>query len=161
MFAFVKDRQSRLSHLSEDPQSLIQLFLHVFAKVRCSAFTRTLLALCLLLHVSGCGNPEEKYKQFMASADKYQKEQKWDEAKIQLQNAIDVKPKSAEAYFQLAEVLVRLQQNADVHARGVDRIIQGQVDGPAAVNLKKAGGGKMILKSVLCLIEKFAGKEPK
>jgi len=56
------------------------------------------------------------------------------------------------------ERLVRLRQNADVHARGVDRIISEQVDGPAAANLKAAGGGKMACETVLGLLEDVIGK---
>jgi hypothetical protein len=51
-----------------------------------------------------------------------------------------------------------LRENAGVHARGVDRIIHEQVEGPAAANLKSAGGGKMICAAVLALLDKVVGK---
>jgi tetratricopeptide (TPR) repeat protein len=46
----------------------------------------------------------------MKEAAKFQEQEKYDEARIKLQSAIDVKPKSAEAYYQLAETLIRLQK---------------------------------------------------
>ena len=46
----------------------------------------------------------------MESAQKYIKERKFKEARIQLLSALDVKSDSGEAYYQLAEVLIRLQQ---------------------------------------------------
>lgn len=51
-----------------------------------------------------------------------------------------------------------LQESADVRARGVDRIIQEQVDAPAAANLRAAGGGKVICENVLVLLDKLLGK---
>ena len=54
--------------------------------------------------------------------------------------------------------LLALRESADVHARGVDRIIREQVDGPAAANLKAAGGGKMVCATVLQVLDKLAGK---
>lgn len=76
----------------------------------------TLCALLLLVSLSffslvSCKreNAEEKYNRLMTSAEQYQKEQKWNEARIQIQAAIDSKPESAEAYYRLAEVLIRLQ----------------------------------------------------
>jgi hypothetical protein len=53
--------------------------------------------------------------------------------------------------------LARLRQNAAVHARGVDSIIEQQVDGPAAANLMKAGGGRSICEAVLRLLETVVG----
>jgi len=54
--------------------------------------------------------------------------------------------------------VLRLRENLDAHARGVDKIIREQVDGPAAANLEKAGGGKMICGTVLRLVENVVGR---
>lgn len=53
--------------------------------------------------------------------------------------------------------LEALRAGAGVRARGVDRIIEEQVDGPAAANLKAAGGGKVICATVLALLRKLLG----
>lgn len=50
-----------------------------------------------------------------------------------------------------------LRENAIVCARGVDHVIAEQVDGPAAGNLLRAGGGSMICEAVLDRIEKLVG----
>ena len=51
-----------------------------------------------------------------------------------------------------------LRENADVRARGVARIIEEQVDEPAAANLKAAGDGKMVCSVVLELLERLLRK---
>ena len=51
-----------------------------------------------------------------------------------------------------------LRENADVHARGVNKIIEDQVDGPAAANLKAAGGGTVVCRNVLGLLDKLLGR---
>jgi len=58
------------------------------------------------------------------------------------------------------ERLDRMRKSAVVHARGVDRIIREQVDGPAAVNLEKAGGGKVVCEAVLTLLERLLAGRP-
>lgn len=58
----------------------------------------------------------------------------------------------------IEQQLRALYDAADVHARGVDRIIQEQVDRPAAVNLSAAGGGKMVCEAVLARLGKLLGK---
>lgn len=69
---------------------------------------RYLTIIIVLLLTSACSkeDPEAKYLQLMSSANQYMQEEKLDEARIELQNAIEIKPKSSEAYFKLAQILV-------------------------------------------------------
>ncbi len=66
------------------------------------------LALALSLIGCGGGNKDEKYSSKLESAKNFIKAEKYQEARIELQTAIDLKPEDAEGYFQLAEVLVRI-----------------------------------------------------
>ncbi len=59
---------------------------------------------------------------------------------------------------EMEKQLQALHDAADLHARGVDRIIEEQVDGPAAANLQSAGGGKMVCGAVLALLDKLLRK---
>ena len=53
-------------------------------------------------------DPEIKFKAHIEAAKKYQENNKLDEARIELQNAIDLKPKDAEANYQMATTQLRL-----------------------------------------------------
>ncbi|HMO16617.1 MAG TPA: tetratricopeptide repeat protein [Oligoflexia bacterium] len=71
------------------------------------------LVVCLTLSTfvfSSCssGDANEKFERKIASAQKFVKENKLQEARIELQTAIDLKPADAEGYYQLAEVMIRL-----------------------------------------------------
>lgn len=68
------------------------------------------LSLLFSLALNSCNsiNKDEKYKERLDSAKKFQDQEKFQEARIELQTAVDLKPEDAEAYYQLAEVLVRL-----------------------------------------------------
>jgi tetratricopeptide (TPR) repeat protein len=68
----------------------------------CYSFTILLFVSC-----SSVGN-DEKFDSKIASAKKYLEEEKYQEARIELQTAIDLKPLEAEGYYQLAEVMLRL-----------------------------------------------------
>jgi len=69
---------------------------------------RYLFIIIIFLLNSACTkeDPEAKFLQLMSSADQYLEQEKLDEARIELQNAIEIKPKSSEAYFKLAQILV-------------------------------------------------------
>lgn len=54
------------------------------------------------------GSNDEKFDAKIESAKKYIEAEKYQEARIELQTAIDLKPLEAEGYFQLAEVMLRL-----------------------------------------------------
>lgn len=68
------------------------------------------LLLCMSVCNSACssGDVNKKFEDKLKSAIKYSEEQKFQEARIELQTAIDLNPQEAEGYYQLAEVLVRL-----------------------------------------------------
>jgi len=70
-----------------------------------------LLCFALCLSLSCKHKPDEnRFRELIESADRYKKEGKFDEARIELLSAINVKPKSADAYAKLAEILARQQQ---------------------------------------------------
>lgn len=62
------------------------------------------------LALSSCskGNVNDRFEAKLESAKKYVEQEKFAEARIELQTAIDLKPEEAEGYYQLAEVLIRL-----------------------------------------------------
>ncbi len=65
------------------------------------------LLLCgSLLAGAACSNPEKNYARNMERARSFLKEQKFDEARIELLNAVKIKPASAEAYLLLGRALV-------------------------------------------------------
>lgn len=53
-------------------------------------------------------DPEAKFKTHSDAAKKYQEENKLEEARIELQNALDLKPKDAETNFQMATVMLKV-----------------------------------------------------
>ncbi len=73
------------------------------------------LALHLVLAVSlvyGCSRetPEVKYEKLLSKAEQFEKEEKFEEARVTLLSAANLKPEDPIAYFKLAEVLVRMKQ---------------------------------------------------
>jgi tetratricopeptide (TPR) repeat protein len=73
----------------------------------------TSLVFCTLVSIgflAGCttGSSDNKFEAKIESAKKYLSEEKYQEARIELQTAIDLKPLEAEGYYQLAEVMLRL-----------------------------------------------------
>jgi tetratricopeptide (TPR) repeat protein len=72
----------------------------------------TVLILLTVLGITGCSceDPEVKFTALMDSAAEFVKEERYSDARIQLLSAIDIKPKNANAYFELAEVFIRLQK---------------------------------------------------
>lgn len=73
-------------------------------------FKTVLMLICFLLTSMACSSKsdDEKFNAKMASAKNFFNEEKYQEARIELQTAIDLKPLDGEAYYQLAEVLIRL-----------------------------------------------------
>jgi tetratricopeptide (TPR) repeat protein len=69
-------------------------------------------AVVLFLSFPGCRSedPEVRFKSLMEKAQQYKKEEKWNEARLSLLSAIESKPKSDQAYFELAEVYINLKQ---------------------------------------------------
>lgn len=61
---------------------------------------------------SGCSkkDPEAQFASLMQKAAKFKEEKKFDEARISLQSAIDIKPGNPTPYYELAEILVRLKK---------------------------------------------------
>lgn len=72
------------------------------------------LFLSILLIAGGigcsCEDPEVKFQKLMTDAKTYKEKEDYKAARIALMSAIDLKPKDADAYFRLAEVLVHLQR---------------------------------------------------
>lgn len=75
-------------------------------------FVHYILTICLLVAVSGCNrvNKEEKFRELLDQAKQLVKQEKYDEARIRLFKAADLKPKEPEVYYELAEVFVPLQR---------------------------------------------------
>ncbi len=71
-------------------------------------FTVHAIAFILLLSSCSSGSKDERFDAKIESAKKYISEEKYQEARIELQTAIDLKPLEAEGYYQLAEVMLRL-----------------------------------------------------
>jgi hypothetical protein len=57
----------------------------------------------------------------------------------------------------LEERIAKVRRDLVVHARGVDRLLEEQVDGPSAENLRRAGGGRRICEAVVDRLEKVLG----
>ena len=53
----------------------------------------------------------------------------------------------------VARLVARLESERDAHARGVDSALREQVDPPVAGNISRAGGGEMIVSTVLRLLK--------
>ncbi len=72
------------------------------------------LSITIIVLCNGCSSKsnDEKFAEKIKSAEEYKKKEKFPEARIDLQSAIDLKPENAEAYYQLAEVLLRLSEYA-------------------------------------------------
>jgi tetratricopeptide (TPR) repeat protein len=70
---------------------------------------RYLLIITALFFTVSCTkeDPEGQYLQAMSSAQQYLDQDKFDEARIELQNALEAKPDSSDAHFKLAQILVR------------------------------------------------------
>ncbi|MCC6954662.1 MAG: tetratricopeptide repeat protein, partial [Deltaproteobacteria bacterium] len=59
----------------------------------------------------GCNRktPSERFEDLLAKASQFEKDQKLEEARLTLQSAVDANPDSAEGYYRLAEVMLRLK----------------------------------------------------
>jgi tetratricopeptide (TPR) repeat protein len=75
-------------------------------------FILLLLLLPIAFGITACKDtdPTAKYNALLEKASQYREDRKLDEARITLRTAIDLKPKEPQTYFELAEVLIRLQQ---------------------------------------------------
>ena len=63
-----------------------------------------------MLLLSSCGQDKEaKYAQLLKKYDEYLAANKLEEARLSIQSAIDIKPKEADLYYKLAEILLRKQ----------------------------------------------------
>lgn len=78
-------------------------------------FCSLLLVSSLVIAIPGCksGDPEVQYEELISKAEQYKKDEKYEEARITLMSAIDAKPKEAEPYFKLAEVVLQQQKFGD------------------------------------------------
>jgi tetratricopeptide (TPR) repeat protein len=54
-------------------------------------------------------SPDEKFARLMKKAEEFRAQEKWDEARISLMGAVEAKPSSAQAYYELAEIMLRLK----------------------------------------------------
>lgn len=71
---------------------------------------RVVRLLCIVLFMAllfACSSKEDKRQQFYDSAVKYQSEQKYEEAKIALRNALKIDPKFAPGYTLMGDLMVR------------------------------------------------------
>lgn len=64
---------------------------------------KLLLLVCALV-LQGCGEPEDRSKEYLASAKSYYEKENYDKAKLELKNALQIDAKLAEAYYYLALV---------------------------------------------------------
>lgn len=83
------------------PLEIIRLF---------KTLTRIIFILILSIGLFGCQSKEEKFEKLKFKAEGYIKEKKWEEAKISLLAASDLKPDNAEIYLSLAEVFLNQQK---------------------------------------------------
>lgn len=75
-----------------------------------SALSVTVILLAFL--ALGCSreDPTEKFQKLMQKAKDYSTQEKWEEARISLMSASELKPQDANVYYELAEVFVRQQR---------------------------------------------------
>ncbi len=86
-------------------------------KIRFNAlpsFSFSVLAFCAALSalpITGCNKetPEAKYTRLIKEADTYSSQEKFEEARITLLSALEANPKSADAYYKLAEAQIRVK----------------------------------------------------
>ena len=114
---------SRLRNSYRGPGSVTVLsnrFLISFNGANASVYSRPfivragiycLFCLFALISISGCGeDPQIKYDRLMKSAKDFSDHEKWEEARISLMSATELKPKDPKAYYELAEVLFHQQR---------------------------------------------------
>ena len=92
---------------------LTQKTLFPFKSTVIAALLPTLLLAGLLLAgLAGCNreNPDDKFARLMKEAKEFNTQSKFEEARLKIQTAIDVKPQEAAGYYELAEVFVRQQK---------------------------------------------------
>ena len=70
-----------------------------------SAVRALATALLLGLALAGCGSPEEKAQEYLASAQKFMADNEMGKADIELRNALKLNPRLAEAHFLRSRVL--------------------------------------------------------
>lgn len=79
-----------------------------------SGIAKALLHIFSLFLIMGLGckseDPEEKFTRLMSKAEEYREAGKYEEARISLQSATQLKPENAQVYFELADVLARQKQ---------------------------------------------------
>ncbi|WP_022661417.1 tetratricopeptide repeat protein [Paucidesulfovibrio longus] len=73
-------------------------------------FTVFAVIASLLLVMAGCGSPEERRDEFYNSAKSLYEEGRYDEAKVQVKNALKVEPEYAKAELLLGQINVKLEQ---------------------------------------------------
>lgn len=54
--------------------------------------------------------PDERFQNLLKKADEFEKQGKWEEARVTLLSAVDAKPKNDEGYYRLADALVHLKK---------------------------------------------------
>jgi tetratricopeptide (TPR) repeat protein len=69
---------------------------------------KSALLLAILL-LSGCRSPEERLAEHLERAQGYFDEEKWNEAKIEYLNVVQIAPDNADGHYKLAEVLWKLE----------------------------------------------------
>ncbi len=72
--------------------------------------TSYFLLICLCFVLAACQNKEEKFEKLKQKAKEYSSLKKWEEAKISLLSASDLKPDDAQTYFDLAEIYMQQQK---------------------------------------------------
>ncbi len=70
---------------------------------------RKSLILLAIVTVVGCRSPEERLAEHLERAQTYFDAQKWNEAKIEYLNVVQIAPDHAEGHYKLAEVLWKLE----------------------------------------------------
>ncbi|MBN1636666.1 MAG: tetratricopeptide repeat protein [Deltaproteobacteria bacterium] len=83
-----------------------------------------LLLFAFQLICAGCANnPEEKRQEYLTSAQEYMQQEKYAEAAIQYQNALQIAPDDAETLIKLGEVMLSLKRVPEAY-RAFDRAIK-------------------------------------
>ena len=72
---------------------------------------RSLLALVSMLTLfAGCSSPEDRLSEHQRLAAEYLEAERWEEAKIELWNVIQLEPENGQAHFDMARTLWELRE---------------------------------------------------
>ncbi len=96
-----------------------------------------LAALALAALLGGCRSPEERLSEHLERATKYFEEGKWNEAKIEYLNVVQLDPDHAEGHFKLAEVLWKLDNYGEARWQYKEAVRLDPANVPARLQLAR------------------------